>query len=79
MIPVFKTATEIAGDLAAGRYTSGEIVRAYLARMDGAGRSLNAVIARRDDAALAEAAVADEARRAGRRLGPLAGTKEKLY
>ena len=63
MVPVFKTAIEIAADLTAGRYTSREIVEAYLGRMDGLGRSLNAVIARRDAAALAEADAADEARR----------------
>ena len=70
---LFKTAIEIASELAVGRYTSREILKAYLARMDGAGRSLNAVIVRRDEAALAEADAADEARRAGRKLGPLAG------
>jgi len=78
MVPVFKTAIEIAADLTAGRYTSREIVEAYLGRMDGLGRSLNAVIARRDAAALAEADAADEARRANRAQGarapgPLAG------
>lgn len=73
MIPVFRTAIEIAADLAAGRYSSREIVQAYLARMDSVGRSLNAVIVRRDEAALAEANAADEARRAGRNIGPLAG------
>ena len=70
---VFGTAIEIGTDLAEGRYSSREIVEAYLARMDGVGRSLNAVVARRDEAALAQADAADEARRAGRNLGPLAG------
>ncbi len=73
MRDLFKPAIEIAADLKAGRYSSREIVEAYLGRMDGVGRSLNAVIARRDEAALAEADAADRARRANRMLGPLAG------
>lgn len=73
MLPLLKSAQELAAAIARGDFSSRELVEAYLARMDGPARSLNAVVARRDAEALAEARAIDEARAAGRKLGPLAG------
>lgn len=72
-LPVFATAGEIAGQLRAGSFSSREIVSAYIARIEGSGSGLNAVIARRFEEALKEADAADAARRAGHASGPLAG------
>lgn len=73
MLPLLKPAVEIAAELRAGQYSTRELVEAYLARMDGIGRSLNAVVVRRAEQALKEADAADAARAAGFDLGPLAG------
>jgi amidase len=70
--PVEKSIAELAADLAAGRTTSVALVQAYEARIARLNPALNAVIAV-NPAALAEAKAADDARRAGRPLGPLAG------
>jgi amidase len=73
MADMFATATQIAADIRAGRVSSREIVEACIARIEGAGRRLNAVVVERFDAARAEADAADKARAAGRSSGPLAG------
>ncbi len=69
----FATASAIAAAIRDGRVTSREIVEACIARIEGAGRRLNAVVVERFDAARAEADAADTARAAGRAGGPLAG------
>jgi amidase len=73
MLPLLSPAIEIAAGLRDGKFSSRELVEAYAARMDGIGRGLNAVIARRIEAALAEASAADALRAVGRSLGPLHG------
>ena len=70
-----RSATAIAADLASGRTTSVAVTKAYLARIaaiDAAGPALHSVIAV-NPRALADAATADAARKAGRATGPLAG------
>lgn len=65
----------LAADLAAGRTTSEELVRAYLRRIeaiDRHGPTLRAVLAVNPDA-LREARARDRERRAGRAFGPLHG------
>lgn len=59
--------------LVAGRLSGTELVRALLARMDALDPAINAVVARRDEAALEEAAILDRERAAGRLRGPLHG------
>jgi Asp-tRNA(Asn)/Glu-tRNA(Gln) amidotransferase A subunit family amidase len=64
---------EIAEAVRQRRVTARELVERSLARIDAANSALNAVVARRDDDALAEADALDEGVAAGRELGPLAG------
>ncbi|WP_298196034.1 amidase [Novosphingobium sp.] len=69
------TIASLRADLAAGRTTSEQVVRTYLARMarlDRTGPRLNSVVAL-NPAALAEARERDAERRAGRLRGPLHG------
>ncbi len=73
MTPLLSPAIDIAAGLRAGKFSSRELIEAYAARMDGIGRSLNAVVVRRIEAALAEASAADALRAVGRSLGPLHG------
>ena len=70
-----KSIGEIRADLAGGKVTSVELVRAYLARiraLDDQGPALHSVIAL-NGRALAEAEAADAARKAGKPQGLLAG------
>lgn len=70
-----RSAAQIAADLAAGRTTSEAVTRAYLDRIaaiDAAGPSLHSVIAV-NPKALDQARAVDAARKAGRKLAPLAG------
>ena len=70
-----RSAAQIAADLAAGRATSEAVTQAYLDRiaaLDAAGPSLHSVIAV-NPKALEQARAVDAARKAGRKLGPLAG------
>jgi amidase len=70
-----RSLVQLRADLARGRVTSVQLVRAYLARiaaMDAKGPALQSVIAINPDA-LADARVADARRRSGKPLGPLAG------
>ncbi len=70
-----KSITEIKADLACGKVTSVELVKAYVARIqavDVNGPALHSVIVL-NPKALAEAQVADAARKAGRPQGALAG------
>ena len=66
------TATGLLAQLNAGATTSVEVVRGYLDRADRLGR-LNVFVHLEPEAALAQARVIDGKRRAGERLGPLAG------
>ena len=66
------TVAELARGLAAKRYSSVELTRAYLDRVAAAQPELNAFITVTGETALAAAARADEARAAGRG-GPLTG------
>ena len=67
-----KTVAELAAGLAAGDFSSEEITRACLKRIQGAGAELNAFITVTEDQALAAARRADERIRAGD-AGPLTG------
>ena len=67
------TARDLAARVRAREVSAVEVARAVLARMDAVNPRLNAVVQRRDDAALAEAAAVDAALAAGGDLGPLAG------
>ncbi len=67
-----KSVVEIERDLAAGKTNSVELVHRYQARIAALNPKLHAVIAL-NPRALAQAAAADAARRAGTRQGPLAG------
>ena len=70
-----RSAGQISADLAAGRTTSEAVTRAYLDRIaaiDAAGPSLHSVIVV-NPKALEQARAIDAARKAGRKLGPLAG------
>jgi len=70
-----KSILEIKADLAAGRTQSVDVVQAYLdriARLDGAGPELHSIMVINPQV-LAQAKVIDEARAAGKTMGPLAG------
>jgi aspartyl-tRNA(Asn)/glutamyl-tRNA(Gln) amidotransferase subunit A len=76
-------ATELARRYRAGSLTPTEVARACLARLEEVNPRINAVIARRDAAFLAEAAAATERFARGRPLSPLDGiplsVKDSLY
>ncbi|MBC5809405.1 MAG: amidase [Candidatus Eremiobacteraeota bacterium] len=67
------SATELARRIARGECTSVDAVEAHIARIGDVDRSLNALVVKRFDAALAEARDADRARDEGRSLGRLHG------
>ncbi|QYX55357.1 amidase [Roseovarius sp. SCSIO 43702] len=67
------TAEEMRAAMAAGEVSSVEITRATLARIDAVNPGINAIVDRCDEAALAAAQAADDARAAGHAPGPLAG------
>jgi amidase len=70
-----KSVADLQADLAAGKVTSEQLVRLYLARIasvDVAGPALHSVLALNPDA-IAAARGADAARRAGKAKGPLFG------
>lgn len=64
---------ELAAALRDGSVTAERATEEALARLDGQGRRLNAVMSLRRDAALEQARAADRARRDGKVLGPLHG------
>lgn len=73
--PAEKSVAALRADLAAGKVTAEELVQAYLdriAKLDQAGPGLHSVIAL-NPAALSDAKAVDRARRARKKLGPLAG------
>jgi fatty acid amide hydrolase len=67
------SASELARLIAAGTVSALEVVDAHIARIEAVDERLNAVVARRFDAARAEASAVDAARARGETLGPLAG------
>src|SRR5690349_17798071 len=67
------SARELAALVAAGELSAAEVLDAHLARLDAVNPHLNAVVARRDDAARREAAACDARRRAGAPPRPLDG------
>src|SRR6059058_5106130 len=66
------TLTELSAGLAAGRFSSVELTRETLARIEGSQSQLNALITVTAEEALAAAIVADERRSKGA-AGPLTG------
>lgn len=68
-----KGAAELAGMIASRKVMSGDVVDAYLARIDEVNPGLNAITSTLADTARAAAAEVDRAVAAGRKLGPLAG------
>lgn len=68
-----KTATELAQGLRAGDFTSTEVTRAHLDRIESVEPTINAFITTTADAALATAADVDRKRAAGETLHPYAG------
>ncbi|MGQ0432368.1 MAG: amidase [Microthrixaceae bacterium] len=67
------TVSAIASDLASGRVSAREVVRAALDRIEALNPSVNAFVALDAEAALTEAAAIDERIAAGEEVGPLAG------
>lgn len=76
-------ATELASRYRARTLSPVDVVRAVHARVDAVNPRLNAVVARRDEAVLAEAQASAQRFAAGRPLGPLDGVpitvKDSLY
>lgn len=77
------SASELARRYRDGSVSPVDAVRACLARLEAVNPKLNAVIARRDDAALAEARASAQRHASGRALSPLDGVpftvKDSLY
>jgi len=67
------TAVELARVLRAKEVSAREVVAAHLDRIDRANPSLNAIVTRVDEIAMARAAKADEAIARGADVGPLHG------
>ncbi len=67
-----KTVAELSAGLAAGEYSSEELTRAFLQRIQGPGNELNAFVTLTEERAL-EAARAADRRRAASQAGPLTG------
>ena len=67
-----QTVAELAAGLETGRFSSEELTRAYLERIEGRGAELNAFVTVTGEQALSAARAADERRRAGN-AGPLTG------
>ena len=70
---VFDGARKIATDISRGAFSSREIVRAFISRIERFDGQINAVVVRRFDEALKEADAADVARTSGGMVGPLHG------
>jgi len=67
------SATDLAGGIARGDFSSVDAVRAHVARIEAVDGELNAVVVRRFDEAIAEARAVDERRAHGEELGALGG------
>ncbi|MBI3678245.1 MAG: amidase [Proteobacteria bacterium] len=70
---IYKTAREMAADLAAKRISARELLNAHLARNDALAKKLNAVVATDIPRAVKTAEAIDNARAKGETLGLLAG------
>src|SRR6476659_4401580 len=70
---VFDGARKIASDLSRGAYSSREIARAFISRIERFDSQINAVVVGRFDEDLKEADAADVARASGGMFGPLQG------
>ena len=68
-----RSATDLAGDIAAGSISARDAVEACIARIEAVNRALNVVVETRFEEARAEADRADAVRRSGAALGPLHG------
>ena len=68
-----RTAAELAGLIAGGEASAVEVAQAHLDRIDVVDADVHAFLHVDSDGALAAAAAVDDARAAGRPLGPLAG------
>jgi amidase len=68
-----KGAVELAGMIASRKVLSGDVVDAYLSRIEELNPSLNAITVTLADSARSAAAEVDRAIAAGQKLGPLAG------
>ncbi len=66
-------AVQIAREIAAGNVSSREVVRQFIERIEAVDGALNAVIVKRFEEALAEAAACDERQARGEELPPLHG------
>src|SRR4051812_28522615 len=66
-------AMQIAREIAAGNVSSREVTRAFIERIEAVDGELNAVVVRRFEEALSEAAALDERQSHGEALGPLHG------
>ena len=75
---VAQSAGELTGLLEAGDVSAEEVVRAHLDRIDATDGTVRAYLRRLDDAALAHARDIDRRRRAGERVGALAGVPVAL-
>ena len=73
-----RSATDLARAIADGETSSEEVVRAFLARIEAVNGRLNAIVARLDEDALADARRADEELARGQRRGPLHGVPVTL-
>jgi len=69
----FRSALELADSLRRGELSSRELLEHYLARIEGVGSGLNAVVTLDAERALARADAADAARARGESWGPLHG------
>jgi amidase len=70
---IYKTARDMAADLAAKRISARELLDVHLARNDAVAKKLNAVVATDIPRAVKTAEAIDNARAKGERLGALAG------
>ena len=70
---VFKTAREQARLVAAGEISSVELIGAHLEQIEQVNPAVNAIVTMAADSAMEQARVADKARSAGEKLGPLHG------
>ena len=73
-----RSATEIAGAIAAGEVTAREVTDEHLARIDAVDGSIHAFLHVDHEGARAQADAVDAKRAAGAQLGPLAGVPVAL-
>ena len=66
-------ASQAAREIAAGRVSSRDVTQAFIERIEAVDGRLNAVVVKRFDEALKEAAALDEKQARGEMLGPLHG------